>query len=813
MKKKLLLSLIVGGLVVGLTTTNIIKANEIDIEPTDEVVEENQIENQKEISENEETENEESLIEDSTGETEKEVTNSKISRSEGMVTPLSSIETTITSWSDLVTAMNTAVANPTNAYVLTLANDISVDSTITMTNGNVTIDGAGYTLLPGVVGNTGRAFDVNTGAGENRQASLTLKNLTMSHAIRNGVSNMRDSSSTSLYLSNVTIDGFDGTVNNMPVIYTYAKTEGSNMEMTNCTFTNNNYSGMLFTFLNLSTSTLLIDNCVFDSNESSASGIINIQTNGHVIFKNSEVKNNTSVSGVVTINGSGTSFNLDSVVFSNNNSTNNQAIRITNGSSGTITGDVEGGVYFTTSNIESDVTINGNIDGELIMGVGNAKIDGDATVGGLKHITGEDGKHYLEVGNGVYYTAGEDGSLGNDDDYYIYCGDDGLVGTADDIVISSCTDDLFNSEGNIVDSLTQEDIDYVEDIVNRLPDGDLKEELLDKIMDAQNQFNEREAEKSVNDLFNPDGTIKNNVTQEDINDAQDLVNKVTDEDKKKELQDKLDDAQNQLNEREAEKAVDDLFNPDGTIKDNVKQEDIDDAQDLVNKVTDEDKKKELQDKLDDAQKQLDEKEAENVVDDLFNPDGTIKEDLTQEDIDNAEDLVNQLPAGDVKDELKDKLEEAQKQYDEKHFVVLEGFKVFTGTGSVYTKIDAPVEKFSKVYVDGKLLPSSNYVVTSGSTVVTINEAYLKTLANGTYDVEIEFASGAKVATPLTVNVKGNPSVAPSTSTPSTTPTVSGGNTSTTDNVNTGDSTGLIQLYMLLGVSILVFAVVVKRKKV
>lgn len=755
MKKKILLSLIVGGLAVGLTTSNIIKANEIDIETTDEVVEENQMENQEKIKESEEVKNTETSIQDIVEDTEQEATESKVSESEALITPLSTIETTITSWSELVTAVNTANANPTNTYVLTLANDISVDSTITITAGNVTIDGAGYTLLPGVVGNTGRAFDVNTGAGENRQASLTLKNLTMSHAIRNGLSNMRESSSTSVYLSNVTFDGFDGTVNNMPVIYTYAKTEGSNMEMINCTFTNNNYSGMLLTFLNLPTSTLLIDNCVFDGNESTASGIINFQTNGHVIFKNSEVKNNTSASGVVTINGSGTTFNLDNVVFSNNNSTNNQAIRITNGSSGTITGDVEGGVYFTTSNIESDVTINGNIDGELIFGIGNASIDGDLTVGGLPHITGEDGSHYLDAGNGIYYAAGDDNSLGSADDYYVYYGEDGLIGTDDDVVVSTCVDDLFDSQGDIVETVTQEDIDNVENIVNQLSEGELKEELLTKVNDAQNQLDEREAEKAVDDLFNPDGTIKEEVTQEDIDNSQDLIDKVTDEDKKQELQDKLDNAQEQLDEREAEKAVDDLFNPDGTIKD----------------------------------------------------------DLTQEDIDNAENLVNQLPDGDLKDELKDKLKEAQKQYDEKYFVVLEGFKVFTGTGNVYTKIDAPVEKFSKVYVDGKVLSSDNYVVTSGSTVVTINEAYLKTLANGTYDVEIEFASGAKVSSPLTVNVEGNPSVAPSTSTPSTTPTVSGGNTSTTDNVNTGDSTGLTQLYMLLGMSILVFAVVVKKKKV
>ncbi|MDQ0360645.1 toxin Cry1Ac domain D-VI-related protein [Breznakia pachnodae] len=152
--------------------------------------------------------------------------------------------------------------------------------------------------------------------------------------------------------------------------------------------------------------------------------------------------------------------------------------------------------------------------------------------------------------------------------------------------------ELFKTDnsGKIVDNLDQKLIDNANTAVNLLAESDLKDTLQSKIKDAQEQLNEKNAEKAVNDLFDKDTKIKDTVTQEDINNAQELVNKVTDIDKKKEFQDKLDEAQRQLNKKNAEKAVDDLFNEDAKIKDTVTQEDINNAQELVNKVKDEDKK-------------------------------------------------------------------------------------------------------------------------------------------------------------------------------------------------------------------------------
>ncbi|MFV0395895.1 MAG: toxin Cry1Ac domain D-VI-related protein [Coprobacillaceae bacterium] len=195
---------------------------------------------------------------------------------------------------------------------------------------------------------------------------------------------------------------------------------------------------------------------------------------------------------------------------------------------------------------------------------------------------------------------------------------------------------------------------------------------------------------------------------------------------------------------------------------------------------------------------------DDLAADLLNADGSLKDGVTQEDIDNAEDLVNKLPDCELKDELEDKLKEAQKQLDERNFTVLKGFKTFTGTGTVYTTINAPVEKFNAVYVDGKLLPSSNYVVISGSTVITLNEAYLKTLANGIYNVEIEFISGARISSPLTEDLLSAQTT--------TNPSVEAGSVTTGSVQTTGDTTDLAALYTTLGVSILGLIVVIKKSK-
>ena len=124
---------------------------------------------------------------------------------------------------------------------------------------------------------------------------------------------------------------------------------------------------------------------------------------------------------------------------------------------------------------------------------------------------------------------------------------------------------------------------------------------------------EDEAEKAVKDLEDKKG----NVTDEEIADAQEKVDKVTDPTKKDELQERLDKVKEDKKkvddekaaEEAAEKAVKDLEYKNGNVTD----EEIADAQDKVDKVTDPDKKKDLQDRLDkvkEDKKKVDDEKAE-----------------------------------------------------------------------------------------------------------------------------------------------------------------------------------------------------------
>lgn len=315
-------------------------------------------------------------------------------------------------------------------------------------------------------------------------------------------------------------------------------------------------------------------------------------------------------------------------------------------------------------------------------------------------------------------------------------------------------------------------------------------------------------------LLNADGTLCDGVTQADVDRARESANYWS-EPTRSDWLNKVNTAQEIIYEMDAESKVGNLLTDDGTnLLPGVDQTAVTSAKEAVDKLSDGDLKIALKAEVEIAQNMIN---AIDKVTSIYEDDKVI-----QADINNAQALVELLPAGSLQLELQGKINEVQKRLDEKNFVVLKAFDVFTGDGTVSATIDAPVEKFSAIYVDGKLLPTSNYVVTSGSVVITLNEAYLKTLDNGSYNVEVEFASGAKVSTILTVAVPQilQPPVDPSkpilpeapTSKPSTKPTVSGGATASGNTVNTGDNTNLMSLYAILGTSLLGLLAIVKRKK-
>jgi LPXTG-motif cell wall-anchored protein len=96
---------------------------------------------------------------------------------------------------------------------------------------------------------------------------------------------------------------------------------------------------------------------------------------------------------------------------------------------------------------------------------------------------------------------------------------------------------------------------------------------------------------------------------------------------------------------------------------------------------------------------------------------------------------------------------------------------WTGTGVAVARIDAPYSDFVRLMLNGVEVSTSNYTVSEGSTVITFNEAYLKTLADGDYLFTAVFTNG-EANVPLTVsthpsggtgsNDGGNQSAAPAT---------------------------------------------------
>ncbi|WP_430534848.1 toxin Cry1Ac domain D-VI-related protein [Listeria rocourtiae] len=208
---------------------------------------------------------------------------------------------------------------------------------------------------------------------------------------------------------------------------------------------------------------------------------------------------------------------------------------------------------------------------------------------------------------------------------------------------------------------------------------------------AQEQADlQSEAQTAVNNLFTGGNTandIKAGLTQDEIDNAKNLVSQLPDSTLKNALTDAVNKAQTQLDQQNdaaaynaARAAVNDLFaNKDtsGAIKVGLTQADIDAAQALADKVVDPTKKAELQKDLDKAKQLLDannaaaaeqarQEEALASIKDLFNNNdttGTIKDVTNQDAIDAAQKTVDAVTNPTKKAELQNELNEAQAQLD------------------------------------------------------------------------------------------------------------------------------------------------------
>jgi hypothetical protein len=92
-------------------------------------------------------------------------------------------------------------------------------------------------------------------------------------------------------------------------------------------------------------------------------------------------------------------------------------------------------------------------------------------------------------------------------------------------------------------------------------------------------------------------------------------------------------------------------------------------------------------------------------------------------------------------------------------IVCDNYKIIEGADSTWTKdsgeealivSNAPNDRFTGFYVDNEPVDESNYERVSGSTRITLNAAYLQTLADGMHAVEIRSTDGS-ASTRLTIN--------------------------------------------------------------
>ena len=128
--------------------------------------------------------------------------------------------------------------------------------------------------------------------------------------------------------------------------------------------------------------------------------------------------------------------------------------------------------------------------------------------------------------------------------------------------------------------------------------------------------------------------------------------------------------------------------------------------------------------------------------------------------------------------------------DPEEYPATKHFGTWEGTGGATASTDAEYARFVRLLLNDEVVDPGNYTVTEGSTIITLAEAYLATLANGTYTFVAEFTDGF-ASFNLTVTVQPN----------------TGENTgpgSGSGSPQTGDGNGVAGLMALLAATILGF---------
>lgn len=191
-----------------------------------------------------------------------------------------------------------------------------------------------------------------------------------------------------------------------------------------------------------------------------------------------------------------------------------------------------------------------------------------------------------------------------------------------------------------------EDVDLgeLQDQIDQLPDGDLKDQLQTEL--------DLVKEKARENATNKVEQAEQSKSQTDVNDARDAVNNLPDGQVKDDLNNRLDEVQKQIDdEKKLADQIADATEKVVKAENSKSQTDVDTAREVVSNLPDGDVKDELNDRLDQIQQQID--DANDPFEVAVKKAETSK---SQVDVDAARDLVNTLPEGEKKGDLHERLD-------------------------------------------------------------------------------------------------------------------------------------------------------------
>lgn len=199
---------------------------------------------------------------------------------------------------------------------------------------------------------------------------------------------------------------------------------------------------------------------------------------------------------------------------------------------------------------------------------------------------------------------------------------------------------------------SQADVDRARDAVDKLPDGKLKDDLLKRIDEVQDSIHAgNDLAKQIAEATKKVETAEGSKTQTDVNVAKDAVSKLPEGQVKKQLNDRLDAVQAQI-DKELADLIADATKKVVLAEQSKTQLDVNTAREKVNQLPTGQVKTDLNARLDRVQSQID-GQNQNPVDQAVKK---AEETNSQIDVDAARDLVNTLPTGSEKDDFHKRLD-------------------------------------------------------------------------------------------------------------------------------------------------------------